>query len=203
MRQDLSERLLFLRAFVAHPRLVGAVLPTSRWAVRDMLDLADVPGADLVVELGAGTGVYTGEILARAGKQARVLALEIDPRLAGLLRQRWSDPRLSVVCDSAENLSDHLGGASVDVLVSGLPFTSLPAEVRARILEEMPRALSPRGVALVLQYSPLIQAELRKRFPSVRRRISVRNIPPAFLFACSFDRAAGSPDPGRGTRDVA
>jgi phospholipid N-methyltransferase len=40
-------------------------------------------------------------------------------------------------------------------------------------------------VALVIQYSPLIQSELRRLFPSVRRRISVLNVPPAFLFACS------------------
>jgi phospholipid N-methyltransferase len=37
---------------------------------------------------------------------------------------------------------------------------------------------------LVIQYSPLMQPELRKRFGSVRRRMSVRNVPPAFLFAC-------------------
>src|SRR4051812_18255207 len=65
MRQHLTDPLRFFAAFVAHPRQMGAVLPTSRTAVRDMLDLADVPAADLVVELGAGTGVQTGEILAR------------------------------------------------------------------------------------------------------------------------------------------
>lgn len=197
MRQDLTERLLFLRAFLAHPRLVGAVLPTSRRAVRDMLDLADVPGADLVVELGAGTGVYTSEILARLRGDARVLALEIDPKLAGLLAQRCHDPRLHVVWDSAENLRDHLNGSLADVLVSGLPFTSLTAGVRRRILEQMPRSLAPGGVALVLQYSPLIQSELRRIFPSVRRRISLLNLPPAFLFACSMDGSAGTRAAGR------
>ena len=67
MREHLTDRLRFLRAFLANPRQVGAVLPTSRTAVRDMLDLADVPAADLVVELGAGTGVQTEEVLARLG----------------------------------------------------------------------------------------------------------------------------------------
>ena len=57
MAQHLADRLRFLRAFITNPRQVGAILPTSRWAVRDMLDMADVPGASLVVELGAGTGV--------------------------------------------------------------------------------------------------------------------------------------------------
>jgi phospholipid N-methyltransferase len=187
MNQQLADRLRFLRAFAANPRQVGAILPTSRQAVRDMLDLGDVPGAGLVVELGAGTGSQTGEILARMGPDARLVALEIDPKLAALLEERYDDPRLQVVCDSAEHLQKHLGGALADVVVCALPFTSLEPGLRRHILESLPRALAPRGVALVIQYSPLIQSELRRLFPSVRRRISVMNVPPAFLFACSLD----------------
>ena len=185
MNQQLSDRLRFLQAFVAHPRQVGAVLPTSRRAVRDMLDLADLPGADLVVELGAGTGVQTGEILARLKPGARLLALEIDPRLAKLLRERYDDPRLQVVCDTAENLEEHLAGATADVLVCALPFTSLPPDLRRRILDRLPLALGRTGVMVLIQYSPLIEPELRKRFPTVRRRLSPVNVPPAFLYACS------------------
>jgi phospholipid N-methyltransferase len=192
MNQHLSDRLRFLRAFVANPRQVGAILPTSRRAVRDMLDLGDVPGAGLVVELGAGTGVQTGEILARMRADARLVALEIDPGLAKLLVERFDDPRLQVVCDSAENLQDHLNGTGADLLVCALPFTSLEPGLRRRILESLPRALVPNGMALVIQYSPLIQSELRRLFPSVRRRISPLNVPPAFLFACSRDEEGGT-----------
>jgi phospholipid N-methyltransferase len=184
MNQQLGDRLRFLRAFAANPRQVGAILPTSRLAVRDMLDMADVPGASLVVELGAGTGSQTGEILARMAPDARLVALEIDPRLAKLLEERFDDPRLRVVCDSAENLPEHLGEERADVLVCALPFTSLEPGLRRRILESLPGALARDGVALVIQYSPLIQSELRRLFPSVRRRISPVNVPPAFLFAC-------------------
>jgi phospholipid N-methyltransferase len=191
MNQQLGDRLRFLRAFAAHPRQVGAILPTSRYAVRDMLDLGDVAGARLVVELGAGTGVQTGEILARMKPGARLVALEIDPGLARLLEERFDDPRLQVVCDSAEHLSEHLDGEQADVLVCALPFTSLEPGLRRRILDTLPNALAPRGTALVIQYSPLIQAELRRLFPSVRPRISLLNVPPAFLFACSAEPGAG------------
>jgi phospholipid N-methyltransferase len=184
MNQQLTDRLRFLRAFAANPRQVGAILPTSRLAVRDMLDMADVPGASLVVELGAGTGSQTAEILARMGPDARLVALEIDPRLAKLLEERFDDPRLQVVRDSAEHLQKHLGEQRADVLVCALPFTSLEPGLRRHILESLPGALGPDGVALVIQYSPLIQSELRRLFASVRRRISPLNVPPAFLFAC-------------------
>lgn len=193
MHQVVTDRLRFLRAFVANPRQVGAVLPTSRAAVRDMLDMGDVPGARLVVELGAGTGSQTGEILARLAPDARLIAVEIDERLVALLRERYDDPRLQVLCDSAENLGDHLGEDRADVLVCALPFTSLESGLRRRILESLPAVLADGGVALVIQYSPLIQSELRRLFPSVRRRISPRNVPPAFLFACSNEPGAGTP----------
>ena len=42
--------------------------------------------ADLVVELGAGTGRLTAALASVAG---RVLAVELDPKLARALRQRW------------------------------------------------------------------------------------------------------------------
>jgi phospholipid N-methyltransferase len=187
MRETLTDRFRFLRAFVANPRRVGAILPTSRWAVRDMLDLADVPRAELVVELGAGTGVQTGEILARLGPNARLVSLEIDPDLAKLLDERYDDPRLQVVCDSAENLDAHLGGKRADVLVSALPYTSFEAGLRRRVLDLLPVALAPGGVLLVIQYSPLILRELRRRFPSVQQKITPWNVPPAFLYACRAD----------------
>jgi phospholipid N-methyltransferase len=196
MNQQLADRLRFLRAFAANPRQVGAILPTSRLAVRDMLDMGDVPGARLVVELGAGTGSQTGEILARMGPDARLLALEIDPRLARVLEERFDDPRLQVVADSAENLHDHLDGEQADVLVCALPFTSLEPGLRRRILDSLPGVLAASGVALVIQYSPLIQNELRRLFPSVRRRISPLNVPPAFLFACSLQAAAAEDQAG-------
>jgi phospholipid N-methyltransferase len=189
MREHLSERFRFLRAFLANPRQVGAVLPTSRAAVREMLDMADVGAAGLVVELGSGTGGSTGEILARLKPGARLLAFEIDPRLARLLRERYDDPRLEVITDSAEHLDRHLGDERADVVVSMLPFTSLDKELRRRILDALPTALTAAGALLVIQYSPVIRGELQRRFGSVRQRITPWNVPPAFLFACTEPRA--------------
>ena len=190
LRSKAGERALFLRSFVAHPRTVGAVLPTSRRAVRDMLDLAPIPAADQLVELGAGTGVYTAELLDRMSPDASLLAFEIDTRMATQLAERIQDPRLRVVNESAEALEATLAGRPADAIVSGLPFTSLPVGARDAILDAAKRALAPDGTMLVLQYSPLIQGELERRFGSVRRRISPLNVPPAFLFACSRPGAA-------------
>ena len=184
LRERLSERGRFLRSCLARPREVGAVLPTSQRTVRTMLALAPLAEARCVVELGAGTGPYTGEILRRMGTQARLLAFEIDPALARGLAERFPDPRLRVIADSAANLEAHLDGARPDVIVSALPFTSLPATVRREVLDVARRVLTPGGVMLVLQYSLFAQRELERTFGAVERRLSPLNIPPAVLFAC-------------------
>ena len=194
MRQLLKERVRFLRAFLANPRGVGAVVPTSRRTVRAMLDLAPVGAARCVVELGAGTGVHTREVLRRLGPQGALVAFEIDPALSAALAAELQDPRLRVIADSAANLEAHLDGQRPDVIVSALPFTSLRAPVRREILGVARRVLADDGVMLVLQYSPLMRRELERTFGSVEWQLSPLNLPPAVVFACSpAARRSGSP----------
>ena len=183
-REQISDSRAFLRSFLARPRHVGAVLPTSRRTVRETLDLADLSSARLVVELGAGTGVYTRELLARLPRDARLVAFEIDPGLAARVAGYLEDPRLEVVAGSAEEIESHAAAGEIDVIVSALPFSSLPRAVRRRVLDASVRSLSPSGVMLVLQYSLLMRAELERVFASVELRISPINVPPAFLFRC-------------------
>ncbi len=160
-------------------------MPTSRWAVRDMLDMANFAEARCVAEFGAGTGVYTREILDRLHPDGNFLAFEIDPNLVATLRERFDDPRVQIINDSAENVENYLNGARADVIVSGLPFTSLPDPVKKNIFRQVTRVLAPDGVMVAIQYSTLVQRDLKRVFASVRRRVSPLNVPPAFLFACS------------------
>src|SRR5215218_8862825 len=54
--------------------------------VRLVADAGELSAGDLCIEVGPGTGTLTEELLARAG---RVVAVEIDRDLAGLLRTRF------------------------------------------------------------------------------------------------------------------
>src|SRR4051812_26457823 len=55
--------------------------------VRLVADAGGIGAEDLVIEVGPGTGTLTDELLARG---ARVVAVEIDRDLAGLLRERFA-----------------------------------------------------------------------------------------------------------------
>ena len=191
LRRDLVRRALFLRSMLSHPRAVGAVWPTSRWAVRDLLDMADLRRARLVVEFGVGTGVYTRGILDRLDPDARLLAFEVDEEMAAAVRGSLPDPRLRVVDDSAENVDRYVEEGGVDVIVSSLPFTTLPRSTSEDILAAAGRALAPGAPFLVLPYSTAVLPALRRHFGRIRRRLSPLNVPPAFLFACEDPKEAG------------
>ena len=169
-----------------HPRTVGAVWPTSRRAVEDLLDMGALGRADVVVEFGAGTGVYTEGILRRLHPGARFLSYEVDGALAAAVARRLPDRRLEVVNASAERVGGHLEalGRKADVVVSSLPFSTLPGPVRQNLLDAARGALAPGGHFLVLQYSKTVLPELERRFPKIRHRFSPLNLPPASLFAC-------------------
>ena len=183
-RRQLRDFGSLMATFIKHPRQVGALVPTSKSTVRTMLDMTEWGQVSRVVELGAGTGVYTEELLRRVGPDAIVVAFEIDPGLACRLTGRFHDRRLRVINESAENLAAHLNGHKADVIVSALPFTTLPRAVREAVLSAITDGLDPNGVMLAIQYSAARQRDLERVFGAVRRQRALRNVPPALVYAC-------------------
>ena len=71
----------------------------KRWAAR-LVESADVRPGDLVVDVGAGAGVITTQLL-RAG--ASVVAVELHPRRVSLLRDQFAKrPVIVVRADAAD-----------------------------------------------------------------------------------------------------
>jgi 23S rRNA (adenine-N6)-dimethyltransferase len=73
---------------------------SRRWAAR-LVELAAVEPGNLVVDVGAGNGAITNELV-RAG--ASVVAVELHPRRAAILRQRFAGAPVKVVRTDAVDL---------------------------------------------------------------------------------------------------
>jgi 23S rRNA (adenine-N6)-dimethyltransferase len=73
---------------------------TERWA-REIVDDAGIAPGDLVLDIGAGTGGLTAPLVA-AG--ARVVAVELHPVRARILRRRFADAHVVVVQADASDL---------------------------------------------------------------------------------------------------
>jgi hypothetical protein len=75
------------------PELGQRFLAGGRLAA-ELVEQAGVGAGDLVVEIGAGTGVLTEALARRAG---RVVAVEVDPRLAARVQARLDALRRGLV----------------------------------------------------------------------------------------------------------
>jgi 23S rRNA (adenine-N6)-dimethyltransferase len=124
----------------------------------ELVARAGVGPADLVVEIGAGTGVLTRALARRAG---RVLAIELDPRLAAKARDRLAaHDNVEVVAADALRLPLPRRPFRV---VANLPFGSTAAMLR-RLLDD------PR--------SPLQRADLILQEEAARRYAATRPATP-------------------------
>lgn len=182
-----GDRAVFLRSFLRDWRTIGSVTPSSQYLVRAMLDQIDFGRAKRIVEYGPGTGVFTTAIVRRLAPDAQFLTLDTEAHFIDALRERLPDPRLIPVRGSAAQIERHvaaLGWHGADVIVSGIPYTAMPAALRTAILRASARALAPGGLFTAYQYSPYIRPTLGQLFGRVETRWVPRNIPPAFFFAC-------------------
>ncbi len=184
---SLRDRTAFLRSFLRDWRTIGSVTPSSRFLVGAMLDRIDFGRARRIVEYGPGTGVFTREALRRLPPDGRLLALDTEREFIDALRERLPDPRLIAVPGSAASVERHLaalGWDGADVILSGIPYTAMPKELREAILRASAEALAPGGIFLAYQYSPYIRPLLGALFGSVRTGWVPLNLPPAFYFVC-------------------
>ncbi len=69
----------------------------NRRELRHIVEVANILEEDVVLEIGAGLGFLTEEILSRDPRA--IFAVEKDPELASLLKRRFADePRVKVIC---------------------------------------------------------------------------------------------------------
>jgi phospholipid N-methyltransferase len=186
-----SERLLlFGRNFLKHPRMLGSVIPSSRFLVNRLLAQVDWTRARVIVEYGPGVGTVTTEILRRMAPDAVLVAIETNADFVRFLRRRIQDPRLQLVHGSAANADDVLAGAGLeqaDYVISGIPYTTMPEGTRDQILRKTHALLHPHGTFLVFQFTRAVLPSLRGLFGIVREEFELRNVMPARLFYCRRD----------------
>ena len=91
MSQTKHEILSLLAGAGTEPRhRFGQNFMIDQNLVRIVADAGRIEPGDLVIEVGPGTGTLTEELLARVAPGGRVVAVEIDRDLAGLLRTRFA-----------------------------------------------------------------------------------------------------------------
>ncbi len=187
--------LVFLKEFIRSPKLVGTAFASSPKVSKAMVEHLDLAKARVVVELGAGTGAVTQEILPRLAKGATFFAVEFSPSLAQNFRTRFPGVTLHVA-DAATlpELCKQAGikPGEVDVVISALPWMLFSEGQRGEMMRMIERMLRPRGVLSLLSQRAAglpgvagFRSLMRSVFASVEVTKSIWGaLPPSFIYRC-------------------
>lgn len=184
LRPQHDDRLAFLKGFLRDPKDVGSVIPSSRFLERRMVRMAGVAEADSVVELGPGTGGTTRAILAAMPESATLLAVELDPMFADLIRG-IEDRRLIVHQGSAEQLAEVIAQHHLrppKAILSGIPFSTMPEEVGTRVIEAIRDVLAPGGCFVAYQFRGAVADRARPILGEPEVSPEFLNIPPMRVY---------------------
>jgi phospholipid N-methyltransferase len=182
-----EQLLLFGRNFLKHPKMLGSLIPSSRFLVNHVLAEVDWDRARVFLEYGPGVGTFTREILRRMRPDAVLVALETNTDFVRFLRAKVGDDRLHVIHGSAADADVVLAQLELgraDYVISGIPYTTMPPELRDRILRKTHSVLDPNGAFLVYQFTRTVLPYLRQVFGSVHQDFEPLNVMPARLFYC-------------------
>jgi len=178
----LDHTIAYLKSLIKDKN-VASVTPTSANVVQAICDRLDFGRDVFLVEYGAGTGVFTYEILRRMSPGSKLLAFETNTELATELAKK-NDSRLIVSNQSATEVMTIIKQRklpSPDYVLSGIPFSFLNTRLRKRLVINTRNALLPGGRFLVYQASWLMKDTIERVFGNCSTESFLRNLPPMFL----------------------
>jgi phospholipid N-methyltransferase len=155
----------FLIEALRNRKEVGAIAASGRHLARAMTETIGANGRlDRVLEVGAGTGAFTGSILERLGPGGSADIVELNPSFCRKLRSNVVGPWAEQHPDrSARVIEGCIEDATLEesytTIVCGLPFNSFPPDVAQRILQQLTDLLPPGGTLTFFEYAgfPLLR----------------------------------------------
>lgn len=189
---DRSDLQRFLRSWVGNPLRVGAIAP-SGVSLAQLITSEISEESGPVLELGAGTGVFTRALLARGVDERNLTIIEYGSDFARLLDFRF--PKARVLWMDASQLAKYklFEPAMVGAVVSGLPLLSMPPRKVIAILSGAFIYLQSNGAFYQFTYGPRCPVSRtildRLGLKAVRIGRTVRNLPPAAVYRITRRRS--------------
>ncbi len=185
LRPQSDDRLKFFQGFLRRPLEVGSIIPSSRFLERRVARAASLASARTVVELGPGTGGTTRAFLRGMPATSTLLAIEINPDFIPVLNRLTKDQRLIVHEGSATSLQNTLEEHDLpapDVVLSGIPFSTMPREIALEIIHSVEEALPVGGLFVAYQVRDRVEVLGNEVFGRSSRQTELLNVPPMRVY---------------------
>lgn len=185
--------LLFWGRSLRNPRQICSLFPSSPFVGRAMTDAIVARPAQHVIELGAGTGAVTRQVIRNGVAPENLTLVELDAALGSHLQRSFRG--VDVMVAPAQQLAElwrEREGPPVGAIVSTLPMRLFPKPMIRSIMKSSFQVLAPGGVFVQFTYresSPVPVRLARALGLKAQRRCLVwANLPPAAIW--TFERAA-------------
>jgi phospholipid N-methyltransferase len=191
-----SDFFQFFRSWVADPQRVAAIAPSGE-SLAGLMTQEIRPSDGPVLELGAGTGVFTRALIARGIRESDLTLVEYGSDFMRVLQHRF--PRARVLWMDASQLAsyDLFHGAKVGAVISGLPLLSMSPRKVMSILSGAFSHLRSNGGFYQFTYGPRcpVPRPILDRLGLKATRIggTVRNLPPAAVYRITRRQPIGIP----------
>ncbi len=183
--------LLFWGRSLRNPRQICSLFPSSPFVGRAMTEAILARPAPHVIELGAGTGAVTRQLIRNGVAPENLTLVELDAALGGHLQRTF--PGVDVMVAPAQQLAGlwhEREGQPVGAIVSTLPMRLFPKPMIRSIIKSSFQVLAPGGVFVQFTYrdnSPVPMRLAKAMGLKAQRRCLVwANLPPAAIW--SYER---------------
>ena len=180
----MTSRVDFLYKFFLEPGKIGSITPSSSFLTSAMLANLPWDHMETIVELGAGTGVFTNFIAEHKKESCRVLVVEQDFNMRKPLRSTHPTFYYGAKAERLDWLLHWHNLPPADCIISGLPFAAFSESLRNEIVTAVHRSLKPGGIFVAFQYSLQMRKTLKACFHNVSIDFVPLNMPPAFVYYC-------------------
>jgi phospholipid N-methyltransferase len=181
----IKERAVFLKNAILNPKQVAYIFPSSKNLVHSIAQRSGLDAAQHIVELGPGTGGTTIGFLKEMRSDAVLCAVEINQNFVDYLNETIDDGRLHVCHDGAQNLEKIIhsqGWKSADVVISGMPFSTIPKEIAREIIQSVYNSLKPGGLFVAYQLRDRVGQLATPIFGEPKTYREFKNLPPMQIY---------------------
>ncbi len=165
-------------------KTTGAITETSIFVAREITKHINPDRPQLILEVGAGYGNVTREILKKMHPDSKLFSVELNTKFCLKIEETINDPRLTVINDSAENFETYLPKQKIDAIISTLPFTFFSTQLAQSILSKFKNHLSTDGEFSQVYYSLRFLKQVKRYFSVNKVKITV-NFPLGFIIHSS------------------
>ncbi|MFZ0241707.1 MAG: hypothetical protein WAL90_08680 [Desulfobacterales bacterium] len=190
LHAPMNGKLAFFKEFMKHPFQIGSVISSSRFLEGRVVAAAGIGSAKAIVELGPGSGGTTQAILQAMAPRAQLLSIEINPHLYTLV-SRIKDGRLITHRGDANGLKEILSTYEMgapEVLISGIPFSTMSRSSGSQILEAISSVLAPGGRFVAYQLSKRVACLCQPILGPGQMAVELFNIPPMRVYRWEKNR---------------